>query len=137
MQPRSGLHKVFCNYYKNADVHCYIVHTKILRLLCRVHLLCGNNAGKEENENWSRQGWENAFSHVYRNYSSKKSISTYFIKYNDLLQQLKKAKSENCLNDRKLRDGFNLKHFCKYRLLIIDELGYLHINKEDSNLFFR
>ena len=53
-----------------------------------------------------------------------------FIKCNDLLQQLKKAKSENRLNDR-------LKHFCKYRLLIIDELGYLPINKEDSNLFFQ
>lgn len=30
-----------------------------------------------------------------------------------------------------------LKHFCKYKLLIIDELGYLLINKEDSNLFFQ
>ena len=30
-----------------------------------------------------------------------------------------------------------LKHFSKYRLLIIDELGYLPINKEDSNLFFQ
>jgi DNA replication protein DnaC len=47
-----------------------------------------------------------------------------------LLQQLKKVKSKNRLNDR-------LKHFCKYRLLIIDELGYLPINKEDSNLFFQ
>ena len=47
-----------------------------------------------------------------------------------MLQQLKKVKSKNRLNDR-------LKHFCKYRLLIIDELGYLPINKEDSNLFFQ
>ena len=62
--------------------------------------------------------------------AAKKRISTYFIKCNDLLQQLKKAKSENRLNNR-------LKHFCKYRLLIIDELGYLPINKEDSNLFFQ
>lgn len=62
--------------------------------------------------------------------ATKKRISTYFIKCNDLLQQLKKAKSENRLNDR-------LKHFCKYRLLIIDELDYLPINKEDSNLFFQ
>ena len=52
------------------------------------------------------------------------------IKCNDLLQQLKKAKSENRINDR-------TKHFSKYRLLIIDELGYLPINKEDSNLFFQ
>ena len=28
-------------------------------------------------------------------------------------------------------------HFSKYRILIIDELGYLPINKEDSNLFFQ
>ena len=62
--------------------------------------------------------------------AAKKRISTYFIKCNDLLQQLKKAQSENRLSDR-------LKHFSKYRLLIIDELGYLPINKEDSNLFFQ
>ena len=62
--------------------------------------------------------------------AAKQRISTYFIKCNDLLQQLKKAQSENRLNDR-------LKHFSKYRLLIIDELGYLPINKEDSNLFFQ
>lgn len=62
--------------------------------------------------------------------AAKKRISTYFIKCHDLLQQLKKAQAENRLNDR-------LKHFSKYRLLIIDELGYLPINKEDSNLFFQ
>lgn len=62
--------------------------------------------------------------------AARKRISTYFIKCNDLLQQLKKARSENRINDR-------LKHFSRYRLLIIDELGYLPINKEDSNLFFQ
>ena len=62
--------------------------------------------------------------------AAKKHISTYFIKCNDLLQQLKRAQMENRLDAR-------LKHFCKYRLLIIDELGYLPINKEDSNLFFQ
>ncbi len=30
-----------------------------------------------------------------------------------------------------------LKHFSKYKLLIIDELGYLPITKEDSKLFFQ
>ena len=62
--------------------------------------------------------------------AAKKRISTYFIKCHDLLQQLKKAQAENRLQER-------LKHFSKYRLLIIDELGYLPINKEDSNLFFQ
>lgn len=62
--------------------------------------------------------------------SAKKRNATYFIKCHDLIMQLKKAKSENRLDDR-------LKHFNKYKLLIIDELGYLPIDKEDSKLFFQ
>ena len=62
--------------------------------------------------------------------AAKKRVSTYFIKCNDLLQQLKRAQLENRLDAR-------LKHFSKYRLLIIDVIGYLPINKEDSNLFFQ
>lgn len=45
-------------------------------------------------------------------------------------QPAKKAKLENRLEDR-------LKHFSKYKLLIIDEIGYLPIEKEDSKLFFQ
>lgn len=30
-----------------------------------------------------------------------------------------------------------MRHFNKYKLLIIDELGYLPIDKEDSKLFFQ
>lgn len=30
-----------------------------------------------------------------------------------------------------------MKHLNRYKLLIIDEIGYLPINKEDSNLFFQ
>lgn len=62
--------------------------------------------------------------------AAKKRISTYFIKCHDLIAQLKKAKLENRLEDR-------LKHFTKYKLLIIDELGYLPIDKEDAKLFFQ
>ncbi|MCR3761955.1 IS21-like element helper ATPase IstB, partial [Clostridium felsineum] len=62
--------------------------------------------------------------------AAKRRYSTYFIKCNDLLQQLKRANLENRLESR-------LKHFSKYKLLIIDELGYLPINKEDSKLFFQ
>lgn len=62
--------------------------------------------------------------------AAKRRCSTYFIKCNDLLQQLKKSKLENRLDSR-------LKHFSKYKLLIIDELGYLPIDKEDSKLFFQ
>lgn len=62
--------------------------------------------------------------------AAKQRYSTYFIKCNDLLQQLKRAKLENRLDAR-------LKHFNKYKLLIIDELGYLPIDVEDSKLFFQ
>ena len=62
--------------------------------------------------------------------AAKKRCSTYFIKCHDLLQQLKRAKLENRLDTR-------LKHFAKYKLLIIDELGYLPIDKDDSKLFFQ
>ena len=62
--------------------------------------------------------------------AAKKRVSTYFIKCNDLLQQLKRAQLENRLDAR-------LKHFSKYKLLIVDEIGYLPINKEDSNMFFQ
>lgn len=62
--------------------------------------------------------------------AAKKRYSTYFIKCHDLIQQLKRAKLENRLEAR-------LKHFLKYKLLIIDELGYLPIEKEDAKLFFQ
>lgn len=55
---------------------------------------------------------------------------TYFIKCRELLQQLKKAKLENRLEAR-------MKHFNRCKLLIIEEIGYLPITKEDSNLFFQ
>jgi DNA replication protein DnaC len=62
--------------------------------------------------------------------AAKKRYSTYFIKCHNLLQQLKRAKLENRLSDR-------LKHFCKYKILIVDEIGYLPIDKEDSKMFFQ
>ena len=62
--------------------------------------------------------------------AAKQRYSTYFIKCNDLFMQLKKAKIENRL-DAKLRN------YAKYKLLIIDEIGYLPISQEDSNLFFQ
>ena len=62
--------------------------------------------------------------------AAKKRYSTYFIKCHDLLQQLKRAKMENRLE-------YKLKYINRYKILIIDELGYLPIDKEDSNLFFQ
>ncbi|AOM08789.1 IS21-like element IS232 family helper ATPase IstB [Bacillus thuringiensis] len=62
--------------------------------------------------------------------AAKKRTSTYFIKCHDLLQNLKRAKIENRLESR-------LKHYTKYKLLIIDEIGYLPIDPEDAKLFFQ
>lgn len=55
---------------------------------------------------------------------------TYFISCHDLIQQLNKAHSENRLEAR-------LKHFTKYKVLIIDEIGYLPVDKQGANLFFQ
>lgn len=57
-------------------------------------------------------------------------ISTYFIPCSKLLTELNKAHLENRLEKR-------LKQFNKYKLLIIDELGFLPISKEDANLLFQ
>ena len=62
--------------------------------------------------------------------AAKKRVSTYFIKCHDLIQNLKKSQLENRLENR-------LKHYSKYKLLIIDEIGYLPIDSEDAKLFFQ
>jgi len=62
--------------------------------------------------------------------AAKKRNSTYLIKCNDLIQQLRKANEENRLENR-------LKNYSRYKLLIIDEIGYLPITKEESKLFFQ
>ncbi|GEK32454.1 IstB helper protein [Kurthia zopfii] len=62
--------------------------------------------------------------------AAKKRTSTYFIKCHELIQNLKKALLENRLESR-------LKHYSKYKLLIIDEIGYLPIDTEDAKLFFQ
>lgn len=62
--------------------------------------------------------------------AAKKRTSTYFIKCNDLILNLKKAQLENRMETR-------LKHYSKYKLLIIDEIGYLPIDEDDAKLFFQ
>lgn len=62
--------------------------------------------------------------------AASKRYSTYFIKCHELLQQLKRAKLENRLENK-------LKYINRYKLLVVDELGYLPIDKDDSNLFFQ
>ena len=62
--------------------------------------------------------------------AAKNRVSTYFIKCHHLIENLRKAKLENRLENR-------LKHYSKYKLLIIDEIGYLPIGSEDAKLFFQ
>ncbi len=62
--------------------------------------------------------------------AAKNRISTYFIKCNDLIAQSHKARLENRLDAR-------IKNYCKYKVLIIDEIGYLPIDEEDAKLFFQ
>lgn len=61
---------------------------------------------------------------------AKNRYSTYFISFHELIAQLKKALLEDRLEAR-------LKHFSKYKILIIDEIGYLPIDLDASNLFFQ
>lgn len=62
--------------------------------------------------------------------AAKNRKSTYFINCNDMLMQLKKAQVENRLEQR-------LKFYSRYKLLIIDEVGFLPLDKEASKLFFQ
>lgn len=62
--------------------------------------------------------------------AAKLRTSTYFISCGDLILQLKRAHIENRLEQR-------LKFFAKYKLLIIDEVGFLPLDIESSNLLFQ
>lgn len=62
--------------------------------------------------------------------AAQNRYSTYYINCHSLIQQLNKAHFENRLQDK-------LKTFAKYRVLIIDEIGYLPMDLQGSNLFFQ
>lgn len=55
---------------------------------------------------------------------------TYFINCNDLIINLKKAYNENRLEER-------LKFYNKYKILIIDEVGFLPIDRDGANILFQ
>lgn len=55
---------------------------------------------------------------------------TYFISCHDLIQNLKRALLENRLDAR-------MKQYAKYKVLILDELGYLPMDDMASKLFFQ
>lgn len=62
--------------------------------------------------------------------AARHRYSVYFIICQDLMSQLKKAESENRLEQR-------LKAFNRHKLLIIDEIGYINLDRESANLFFQ
>lgn len=62
--------------------------------------------------------------------AARNRISTYYINCHELINQLNKAHFENKLADR-------IKNFSKYKLLIIDEIGYLPMDIQGANLFFQ
>ncbi|MBQ8891592.1 MAG: IS21-like element helper ATPase IstB [Bacilli bacterium] len=55
---------------------------------------------------------------------------TYFVNCNDLITNLRKAYLENRLDDR-------LRLYSKYKVLIIDEVGFLPIDKQGANMLFQ
>lgn len=62
--------------------------------------------------------------------ASSKRYSTYFIHFNSLMEKFKKAASEGRIESV-------VKHYSKYRILIIDEIGYLPIDRDVANGFFQ
>ena len=62
--------------------------------------------------------------------AAKNRKLTYFINCNDLISNLKKAYNENRLDAR-------IKFYCKYKVLIIDEMGFLPIDELEANMLFQ
>lgn len=60
----------------------------------------------------------------------KGRLSVYFLTATELLSRLRKA-----LNEGKLDRTFS--QICRYKVLVIDEIGYLPLEKQDANLFFQ
>ena len=56
--------------------------------------------------------------------------SVYFTTADELVSTLRKGLGENQLKER-------MRHYLRSRLLIIDELGYLPLERIDANLFFQ
>lgn len=55
---------------------------------------------------------------------------TYFTQAMPLIASLTKAYSENRIEER-------LKFYCQPKLLIVDEIGYIPIDRQGANLFFQ
>lgn len=62
--------------------------------------------------------------------AAKSKYSVYFIDCNRLLNNLIEARNKNQLANR-------IKHYAKYKILIIDELGFLPMDQEKANIMFQ
>ncbi|MEG0578128.1 MAG: ATP-binding protein, partial [Bacilli bacterium] len=62
--------------------------------------------------------------------AAKHRNSVYFITCHNLMQKLNKAQKENRLAKQ-------LQHLAQYKVLIIDEIGYLPVDHQGSNLLFQ
>ena len=62
--------------------------------------------------------------------AASQRVSTYFINFAELMEKFKKASKEN-------RVESVIKHYLKYTVLIIDEIGYLPIDRDSSYAFFQ
>ena len=62
--------------------------------------------------------------------AAKNRYSTYYINCHTLIEQLKKSHYENRLPDK-------LRILVRYKVLIIDEIGYLPMDIQGANLFFQ
>ena len=60
----------------------------------------------------------------------KQRISTYSTPFAKLIDNLLLAQKENRLEKA-------LKNYCKYKILIVDEIGYLPIDAQGANVFFQ
>lgn len=62
--------------------------------------------------------------------AAKHRFTTYYVNCHNLIEQLKRAHFENKLPDR-------LRILARFKLLIIDEIGYLPMDIQGANLFFQ
>lgn len=62
--------------------------------------------------------------------ASRNRYSVHYITFQDLINELKKAELENRLEKR-------IKAFVRYKLLIVDAIGYINFDQQFGNLFFQ
>ena len=62
--------------------------------------------------------------------ATQHKYSVYFTTCHQLISKLNKAQKENRIDKM-------LQHFTQYKVLIIDEIGYLPIDRQGANLFFQ